>query len=394
MKCPLCHTEKLQIYATGEESGRWYNCQHCGFRGDAIEFYQAAHGLETLRDTVYEMAREGMLLLESRTLSPSTIKEYLSTYVDHRKKYTQLFEKAQARLLVPDRPTLRLLHEHHLWEGFRGGRWHKELGRFLGVLSSYDLRRAGVKAPPGFYRALVCPFYDVPGRMSSMLFIGRKGRTCRISTLPSFMDRDDGLMMSDWLDTDQPRVIALASPSFALRLQRKSFNALGKPSGIVVYGPETSRAWQMINTNRMIFWEGDEQFTMLRQAMLRLNAYVAKFPQIDPATTTTYLDRDDLETILQRFKRSARSWPEAMKAIILKSDHWKIADYIRNLEIPSVLVKRIYDVCSLPEKQLVDNIRKMVYDAGPNRFCLLISEDVPHDCQRTVPAVLRALEDL
>ena len=115
--------------------------------------------------------------------------------------------------LLPPAPDLS--NEHHLWEGFRGGRWHEELGRFLGVLSAYELRQEGIAVPPGFYRALVCPFYDVPGRMSSMLFIGRNGRTCRVSTLPPFMDKDDGLMMADWLNTDQPYVLALADRGVA-----------------------------------------------------------------------------------------------------------------------------------------------------------------------------------
>ncbi|KKN32544.1 hypothetical protein LCGC14_0812680 [marine sediment metagenome] len=379
VKCPLCHVEKLQIYATGEESGRWYTCQHCGFRGDAIEFYQAAHGLDDIHDAIYELANNGALLLEKRTLSPSTISQYLTTYVEHRKKYAQLFKQAQEQLMIPDRLTLRLLHEHHLWEGFRGGRWHKELGRFLGMLKAYDLREAGIKAPPGFYRSLVCPFYDVPGRISSLLLIGRKGRTCRISTLPPFMARDDGLMMSDWLNTDQPYVLALADPSFALRLQRKSFNALGKPSGIVVYGAGTSRAWQMIKANRVIFWEGDEHYTTLRQAMMRVNSYVAKRPNVSPTASSKYLDRDDLATIIQRFKGSARSWPEAMKEFILTSDHWQIADYVRNLEIPVALVKRIYDVCSPSEKQLV---RQILDEVAPERFAYVGSNRIAEvdDC--------------
>ena len=45
----------------------------------------------------------------------------------------------------------------------------------------------------------------------------------------------------------------------------------------------------------------------------------------------------------------------------------------------------------LPRKQLVERIRQMVGDAGPRRYCLMISEDVPPDWQVTLPAVLEAL---
>ena len=46
---------------------------------------------------------------------------------------------------------------------------------------------------------------------------------------------------------------------------------------------------------------------------------------------------------------------------------------------------------ALPEQELIARIRQMVQDAGPRRYCLMISEDIPPDWQRTVPAVLRAL---
>jgi len=36
----------------------------------------------------------------------------------------------------------------------------------------------------------------------------------------------------------------------------------------------------------------------------------------------------------------------------------------------------------------------MVRDAGPTRLCLMISEEVPPDWQRTVPLVLETLDRL
>jgi len=41
---------------------------------------------------------------------------------------------------------------------------------------------------------------------------------------------------------------------------------------------------------------------------------------------------------------------------------------------------------------LVGRIQKMVRDAGPRRFCLMISEDVPPQWEESVPAVLEALD--
>ncbi len=43
-----------------------------------------------------------------------------------------------------------------------------------------------------------------------------------------------------------------------------------------------------------------------------------------------------------------------------------------------------------PEAELTGLIRQMARDAGPRRYCLMVSEEVPPDWERTVPAVLRA----
>ena len=42
-----------------------------------------------------------------------------------------------------------------------------------------------------------------------------------------------------------------------------------------------------------------------------------------------------------------------------------------------------------PEAELISQIGHMVRDAGPRRYCLMISEEVPPDWERTVSAVLR-----
>lgn len=46
---------------------------------------------------------------------------------------------------------------------------------------------------------------------------------------------------------------------------------------------------------------------------------------------------------------------------------------------------------ALPAQDLLANIRGMARDAGPDRFCLMISEDIPTAWERTVPAVLNGL---
>ena len=46
----------------------------------------------------------------------------------------------------------------------------------------------------------------------------------------------------------------------------------------------------------------------------------------------------------------------------------------------------------MPKKELADNITRIVKQAGPSRFCLMISEDVPQNWRQSVPAVLEILK--
>jgi len=48
----------------------------------------------------------------------------------------------------------------------------------------------------------------------------------------------------------------------------------------------------------------------------------------------------------------------------------------------------------LPEEELMNNIRQLAKDAGQKRFCVMLSEEIPPDWERTIPAVLRTLDSL
>lgn len=46
------------------------------------------------------------------------------------------------------------------------------------------------------------------------------------------------------------------------------------------------------------------------------------------------------------------------------------------------------------QSTLANRIRQMVRDAGPRRYCLMISEDIPTNWQQTVPIVLQTLDEV
>ena len=48
----------------------------------------------------------------------------------------------------------------------------------------------------------------------------------------------------------------------------------------------------------------------------------------------------------------------------------------------------------LPQEALVKNIIETARQAGPTRYCMMISEEVPHNWGKNIPTVLRTLGDL
>ena len=48
----------------------------------------------------------------------------------------------------------------------------------------------------------------------------------------------------------------------------------------------------------------------------------------------------------------------------------------------------------IPDDEFIHRIRQMAKDAGPCRYCMMISEEVPHHWERTVPVVLQTLSKL
>jgi len=48
----------------------------------------------------------------------------------------------------------------------------------------------------------------------------------------------------------------------------------------------------------------------------------------------------------------------------------------------------------LPEKELAANLKRIIREAGNKRHCLMISEDIPPNWQKTVPTVLKILSEI
>ena len=252
--CPFCRQELLSVHVSHIAGGRWYSCAGCAFRGDSIEFYHKAHGLPDIRDTIFELVAKGILPMTRDELSAKIVNEYITGYIGERKAMLGLFNKCVEGMKDLNKDKYRLLSDLKMWDGFNAGRWHEKLKRFVGIGERDMFIQYGFKIPKRYFKVfLVCPFYDVPGRISSFLLIGLRGKKTRIYPARS-VTTDDGLMMMDSLIARNDVVYAVENPFLALHLQRLMANMSDTQMlPIVVYGLGTTKAWQSVHAQRIIF---------------------------------------------------------------------------------------------------------------------------------------------
>jgi len=295
--------------------------------------------------------------MRKEELSVDVISRYISEYVDRRKRFDELLDESREVLGALSPQQLELLHKYHLWDGYRAGDWFRRLSRFLGIGSIKMVLDRGFSVPfKGFSRFLVFPYYDVPGRISSLLFLTKSGRRHRIYANPEGTLQDDGLMMLELLDTHNDTVVAVRDPIFAVHLQRRAYNISETPLKVVVYDSMTSRSWQTVHARKLIFWEQDAGIDIYAQSVMHPRAHVASKPGFVPADLKSYLRRMSVAEIVTRMERSAKPWGEAIKLFLLESEYWEVSEALKQLQLSAADIQRIYDACSPSEKSRVTQL--------------------------------------
>lgn len=354
------------MYVSPIDGGRWYTCASCGFKGDSIEFYQKAHNLSDIRDAIMELSVRSILPMPKEELSVDIINKYIETYVNRRKMFDSLIAESRDKLANLEPKRLDLLQAFHLWDGFRKGAWHTRIAQFVGIGDLAMLVTRGLAFPfKGFTNYLLLPYYDVPGRISSLLLLNKHGKKFRIYTNPEGTLTDDGLMMIDLLDTHNDTVIAVRDPIFAMHIQRRVYNISDTPTKMLVYDSQTNRAWQSIHARRLIFWEQENNIDVYSQSIKHPRAYVATRPGFEDFDLRRYLKNMSVAEILNRLERSAKPWGMAMKEFLLNGEFWQISETIKQLQLSAADIQRIYDACSPVEKA---RITQLFGDASIGRY--------------------------
>jgi len=359
----MCRQMTLYVYVSPLAGGRWYNCRFCHFSGDSIELYQAGHGLKTPQDAVVELDRGNLLNVQTE-LSHAVVRSYVSYYIARRRKFTDFLERAQKQAIDVHRAWLEIMQQNHIWQAYSPTEWHQELGRFVGGATKKDLEALAleVNIPQGFSHFIVCPFYDVPGRLASLYLLGRR-QNLRVNLQEREAEREDGLMMLDANELHDDIVIALDDPIIALQMQRKNFADDSVPLKLVVYGQHTIKAWQSLSARRIIFWNEEQGVDLFMQARKHPRAYIARRPQ----STNIYdlMQWKSLPVLLKAFRDSSVPWLEALKDFILEKPNDEVLETVRRLELTAYEMSRMLEICTADERARVQAI---LGDKPPDRY--------------------------
>jgi hypothetical protein len=158
--------------------GTWHHCKEGCFTGDAIELTAAVKQTDPAGAT-HLLAQRG--LLEACYATPDLLADYLTHFVDRRRQTNALWQQARQRFREQTVLTGRILNyfgttfDTHNWD-FRGGRYlglltRRDISRFLTpdeILLPRALRDSDAH---GWEEAVVVAGYDLPGRISSFLFL-------------------------------------------------------------------------------------------------------------------------------------------------------------------------------------------------------------------------------
>ena len=295
--------------------------------------------------------------MQKDELTVDVVSKYIEAYVQRRKGFNALVKASQKRLHELDAKQMDLLHNFNLWEGFKSGKWDTKLSGFVGMGAVKMVQAAGFPMPRrGFTRFLVIPYYDVPGRVSSLLMINKKGVKYRIYANPEGTLQDDGLMMLDTLDTHNETVIAIRDPILAIHLQRRTGNITDQPMRLVVYDTQTSRAWQTVHARRLIYWEKENDIGLYAQSVMHPRAHVATKPGFVDGELSKHLQRMTVAEITSRIEKAAKPWGSAMKEFLLEAEYWRVSEALKQLQLSAADIQRVYDACSPPERVRINQL--------------------------------------
>jgi hypothetical protein len=282
------------------------------------------------------MADEG-LSIPYESLTEEALTKYVDSVVAYRERVASLWKKAQRNLVgmtcakgqLQRLGLLTQLDSDRRESGparLYGTTWMKQVDKCFQPNAGHsdwgsNARRSGTRIfrGRGWNEMLLLPYFQGPGRLSNLLFVGRDCKRKngdfvrkRIGQIGA-KSHDPGLAGLMGLSKHHHRVIAMDDPLVMLRIQMRHFTTNLNPLPLVSWLPDTN-CWDALNDRHLVFWTMQPTVELMLQ-LLKTDAYLAVMGPQDKSRRSVngWLRKRQSADLEQAIYDRAKPWRETLK---------------------------------------------------------------------------------
>lgn len=391
--CPVCSEGVLTIYHDHVSGGGWHLCDRCGSQGDLIALVAAVHNVTTAEAIVHLAARGFDIATDD-----AAIRRYHAEHVQYDAQLVRLWNARRDWQPRLPQDFVRLTKRLGLQPEHWASRWPEGIGQIVGCLTKTQVetgfaptvmqcaKARGESGSTSSFRVLhgedwdivaALPFFDLPGRIASFVFVGRNAdpkrdfviKRANRGTLGNQFrqpDAEAGLAFhpgifeaAEMLDRT---ILAVSDPTLMLRLQVRHLHSHTRPLPLVCWydsncwpnwqvsgrRTRTCFAWQMLCGYKIVLWSPNGiSVPTLRQAI----AAGACISTAGPRRATSdavreYLWKKPPADLWRHIVGQARPWPEALTADLEERKNAAIDTWLAQIEHERVPLESILTRCS------------------------------------------------
>ncbi len=403
LDCPLCSTKNhLFIYRDSNLGGEWYHCKSCRKCGDMIELSAKVWGL-SIDTTIVKLLAIGAIDPNCYLNNQESIRIYIDNYVGRRERVNKLWSQYSSPA-YDDSKVLAKLHSNFLLRKESIDRWRPLVGggpiNLLASLSKEGTDRNAAVAVSDMSRymstrenkstlfkesgqkwtdVIAVPYYDMPGRIRSFLFIGPSGGstdrhwvikrvhinsqfTSSLYAADKLQVYDCGFAMYDAIEYISSEfkdyLYVFTDPMVAARLHSKHFLSSSLMLPIVATydkdGYGTRDTYYNIPTKNFLFWSPKYTPELFSQA--RLVGGRVFCPEYDPRRLCHGLHDFKSREWLHILYRDSKPWDDALLDVLNKSTPEEAESLLLKTEMTDYEVDRFLAKCS---QEVKDRMRQI-----------------------------------
>jgi len=364
LSCGLCPTDResaLQTYR--QHDGRWYVCHDCGFAGTGLDYLAALEKEHPVR--LLRKLKPGEMC---RGLDDATIRAYGEWHRTTRALRNAYNECRRFNRIA----SVPLAPLENLDDYFQTSRYRMEERKAFEQLFHPGTHSAGASGSRLFHgkrwgRITAIPLYDLPLRMSGILFVNgcRHSPTIAVKRLGprrtnEYAFEPGYLATSEIVSRSHPpeSVVLCTDWLRVLRFQADIWFQERNIAPIVGWFPThplTGKPWHyhfsVFRDIPKIFWAAPDDIVSLREACI-CDGQIS-YAYYKPATNVCLLpDRMPAGAILRSVTKSAIAWPKAL-AWYLGTDPAQVESRLSNLQLPRRTLERFLHHAPAPLRKIV-----------------------------------------